>query len=382
MKASAVPSLLPAWAAALALALALPAPAVRAMDTFVYFGTHRTGPGAGFSLAHFDTDTGVLTRPEFLLEARAPAFFVIGPDGRHLYTCNSGNPGGVAAYAIDPHSGGLTYLNHELAGGGDTSFISLDHTGRYALVANYEGGNLAVFAIRPDGSLGDWTAFEQHTGHGVNPRRQTHAYAHSIIVSPDNRFALSADLGLDRVYVYRFDPRDGSLRPNRPAFFGVAAGSGARHIRFHPNGRWVYLDNEIASTVMGFDWDASRGTLRLFQTISALPADFRGASVSAEMEIHPNGRFLYVSNRGDDSLAVFAIDPSNGRLSLVQRIASGGKTPRNFAFDPTAKWIICTNHGSDNAVVFAVDGATGRLTQHGAPLPVPYPFCERFLPVR
>lgn len=352
------------------------------MDTFVYFGSHRAGPGIGFSLAHFDTDTGVLTPPRFLAEAQAPAFFVISPDGGHLYTCNSGSPGGVSAYAIDPHSGGLTYLNHELAGGADTSFISLDGTGRFALAANYGGGNVAVFRLKADGSLGDWTAFVQHSGHGVDPVRQTHAYAHSIITDPSNRFALVADLGLDELFVYRFDAQKGSLAPNDPPYVRVAPGSGARHARFHPNGRWVYLINEIASTVIAFNWDPDAGRLAPFQSVSTLPETFKGKSACAEMELHPNGRFLYASNRGDDSLAVFAIDPATGRLAFVQRIRSGGKTPRNFAFDPTGRWIICTNHDSDNAVVFRVDGETGMLAQAGAPVAVPYPFCERFLPVK
>ena len=362
--------------------LSLGASLLRAGDTFVYFGSHRAGPNIGFSLSHFDSDTGVLTQPQFLHEARAPAFFIISPDGKHVYTCNSGNPGGVAAYAIDPHSGMLTFLNRELAGGGDTSYISLDQTARYALAANYEGGNIAVFALKPDGALGDWTAFDQHTGKGVNPQRQTHAYAHSIITSPDNRFALCADLGVDKVYVYRFDEKTGALRPNDPPSVSVAPGSGARHVKFHPNGRWVYLINEVASTVIGFNWDAVKGTLKEFQSVSTLPADFKGTSTCAELEIHPNGKFLYGSNRGHDSLAVFAIDQNSGALSLVQHVPSGGKTPRNFAFDPTAKWIVCTNHGSDNAVVFQVDAETGRLSQHGEPIAVPYPFCERFLPVR
>ena len=363
------------------LALLLGPAALPAADTFVYFGSHRTGPNIGFSLSHFDTDTGVLSKPEFLLEARAPAFFTLAPDGRHLYTCNSGDPGGVAAYTIDPHTGRLTFLNRELAGGGDTSYLSLDRTARYALAANYQGGNIAVFALKPDGALGDWTAFAQHTGRSVDPQRQTHPYAHSIITDPTNRFALVADLGVDKVFVYHFDGTDGSLKPNEPAFVKVAPGSGPRHLKFHPNGRWVYLINEIASTVIGFNWDSAKGTLTEFQTISTLPADFKGTSACAEIEIHPNGNFLYGSNRGHDSLAVFAIDQTTGTLTLVERVPSGGKIPRNFAFDPTAKWIVCTNHGSDNAVVFRVDGDTGRLTQTGAPVAVPYPFCERFLAV-
>ena len=356
--------------------------AVSAADMFVYFGSHRAGPNIGFSLSHFDTDTGVLTKPAFLLEARAPAFFVIHPDGQHLYTCNSGDPGGVAAYAIEPHTGKLTFINRELAGGGDTSYISLDRTSRFALAANYSGGNLAVFALRSDGGLGDWTAFDQHTGNSVNPQRQTHAYAHSIVTDPTNRFALCADLGVDKVYVYRFNEKDGTLRANDPAFVKVAPGSGARHVKFHPNGRLVYLINEIGSTIIAFNWDSESGTLTEFQTVSTLPADFKGANACAELEVHPNGKFLYGSNRGHNSLAVFAIDQTTGRLTLVEHIPSGGKTPRNFAFDPTAKWIVCTNHDSNNAVVFQVDADTGRLTQRGEPIPVPYPFCERFLPVR
>lgn len=361
-----------AWAA-------LPASAI---DTFVYFGSHSSRPGAGFSLAHFDTDTGVLTKPEFLLEARAPAYFIIHPDGRHLYTCNSGAPGGVSAYEIEPHTGRLTLVNRALAGGGDTSYVSLDRTNRFALAANYDGGNIAAFALRPDGGIGDWTAFVQHTGKSVNPQRQTHAYAHSIVTDPANRFALVADLGVDKLFVYHFDEKTGALTPNTPAFVPIAPGSGPRHVKFHPNGRWVYLINEIASTVIAFNWDAANGALAEFQTISTLPTGFAGTSACAELEVHPNGRFLYGSNRGDDSLAVFTIDPDTGRLALVEHVSSGGKTPRNFAFDPTAHWIICTNHGSDNAVVFRVDATTGRLTRTGEPVTVPSPFCERFLPVR
>jgi len=357
------------------------APSLPAADMYVYFGTHSSGPGIGFSIAHFDTDTGTLTKPRFLTEAVEPAFFVIHPDGQHLYTCNSGSPGGVSAYKIERATGQLTLLNKEPAGGGDPSYICLDHTGRHVLFANYEGGNIAVFALKPDGSLGERTAFVQHTGSSVDPRRQKHAYAHSIIVDPTNRFALVADLGVDRLFVYRFDEKTGSLQPNDPPFAIIRPGSGPRHVKFHPNGRWVYLISEMGCTVTAFHWDSAHGALTEFQTVSTLPADFKGISNCAEIEVHPNGRFLYGSNRGHDSLAVFTIDPDTGRLALLEHVSTQGKTPRNFAFDPTGKWIICTNHGSDNAVVFRVDEATGRLTPAGPPVSVPSPFCERFLPV-
>ena len=362
-----------------AAAFAVPLPAA---DVYVYFGTHSRGPGIGFSVAHFDTDTGALTQPRFLTEAVEPAYFVIHPDGRHLYTCNSGSPGGVSAYEIDRATGQLTLLNKEPSGGGDASYVCLDQTGRFVLVANYEGGNIAVFALQPDGRIGGRTAFAQHTGSSVDPKRQTHAYAHSIIVDPTNRFALVADLGLDRLFVYRFDEKNGSLRPNDPPFATVRPGSGPRHVKFHPNGRWVYLINEMGCTVTAFNWDSDHGALTEFQTISTLPADFKGASTCAEIKVHPNGRFLYGSNRGHDSLAVFAIDSTTGRLAPLEYVSTRGKIPRNFTFDPTGRWILCTNHGSDNAVVFRVDATTGRLTPAGQPVSVPSPFCERFLPVR
>ena len=364
----------------LLLAAAL-SPALPAADMYIYFGTHRSGPGIGFSLGHFDTDTGVLSTPKFLLEAREPAFFVIGPDGRHLYTCNSGEPGTVSAYAIDPPTGQLALLNQVPSGGRDPSYICLDHTGRFALVANYEAGTIAVLALTPDGRLGERTAFVQHTGHSVNPKRQAHAYAHSIIVDPTNRFALTADLGLDKLFVYRFDAATGALTANEPPFAAVAPGAGPRHVTFHPNGKWVYLVCEMGCAVVGFNWDSATGALTEFQTISTLPADFTGTNTCAEILVHPNGRFLYASNRGHDSLAVFAIDPADGHLTPVEYAPSRGHWPRNFTFDPTGRWIIATNHNSDNAVVFRVDAATGRLTPAGEPVPVPFPFCARLLPV-
>lgn len=368
----------------IALALGFTAAALdgRAADTLVYFGSHRTGPGVGLSVSHFDTDTGVLTKPEFLVESQAPAFFVIAPDGRHLYAANSNNPGGLSAFSIEPRTGRLTAINRVLAGGGDSSFVSLDQTARFALIANYQGGNIAAFALRPDGGLGDWTGFAQHTGKSIHPQRQTKPFAHAIVTSPDNRFALVPDLGVDKVFIYRFDATTGSLKPHTPDATIIAPGSGPRHVRFHPNGRWVYLINEIASSVIAFTWDAAAGTLAEQQTISTLPADFKGESAGAELEVHPNGKFLYASNRGHDSLAAFAIDATSGRLTLIGHISSRGKTPRNFALDPTGKWIVCTNHGSDNAVIFRVNADNGQLTPVGEPVAVPYPFCERFVPVR
>lgn len=361
-------------AAAWAALAPLPAPAA---DLTVYFGTHTAGPGKGFSVSRFDTVTGALSKPELLLETPAPAYFVIAPGNRRLYSCNS--TGFVSAYSIDPATAQLKLINQKPSGGGDPSYISLDRTGHYVFAANYEGGNFGVWALAPDGSLGERTAFVQHTGSSVNPQRQSHAFAHSIRVDPTNRFLLVADLGLDKLFVYKFNGKDGSVTANDPPFVKAAPGSGPRHTVFHPNGRWVYLITEMGSTIMLFNWDSRRGALSEVETVSTLPKDFHGENACAEVQVHPSGKFVYASNRGRDSIAVFSVDAKNGRLTLIQDVPSGGKTPRNFDVDPTAHWLLVTNHGSNTAMVFRIDQQTGKLTPAGPPLDVPYPFCPRFL---
>ncbi len=364
--------------AAALIALADPA---RAVDTFVYFGSHWKGTNIGFSLAHFDTDTGKLTTPMFLQEAVAPAYFIISPDGKHLYTCNSDPGSSLSAYAIDPATAKLTFLNQQPSGGGDPSYISLDATGRYVMVANFEGGSIGVYALLPDGSIGERTAFVQDTGTSVNPVRQSHAHAHSIRVDPSNRFVLAADLGLDKVFVYRLEPKTGALQPNDPPFATVAPGSGPRHIAFHPNGHIAYVINEMGSTIIRFGWDSNRGVLTQYETVSTLPKDFKGTSTCAEILVHPSGKFVYATNRGHNSVAVFSVEAKSGRLTLIQNISTQGKTPRNCEFDPTGRWLLVSNQDSSNAVVFSIDPNTGQLTQTGEPVRVPAPFCERFLPV-
>jgi 6-phosphogluconolactonase len=238
----------------------------------------------------------------------------------------------------------------------------------------------------PDGSIGRRTAFIQHTGTGLDPKRQTHPYAHSIIVDPTNRFVLTADLGLDKLFVYKFDLKTGLLTPNDPPFASVPPGLGARHVVFHPNGKWVYLDSEMGSKVVSFRWDSATGSLAQMQIVSMLPEDFQGCSAAAEMEVGMDGRFLYGTNRYEGSgqngdIVVFSIDQRNGALNAIQHISSGWETPRNFEFDPSGRWMVVANHGSDNAVVFKVDGKTGMLTQQGTPVVVPYPFSPRFLTI-
>jgi 6-phosphogluconolactonase len=350
----------------------------------VLFGTHTSGAGKGFSASTFDEQTGALGKPEFVTEAPGPAYFVVAAKGTRLYTCNSN--GFVSAYSVMQDGRKMTLLNKVPSEGGDPSYLSLDKTGKYIFVANYQGGSIVAWALAPDGSIGARTALVQHEGKGRDPKRQTHAYAHSILVDPSNRFVLAADLGLDKVFVYKFDAKTGSLTPNEAlngtGFVSVAPGLGARHLAFHPNARWVYLDTEMGSKVVFFHWDAAKGTLTEEQAVSMLPERFTAESAASEMRVGPDGRFVYGANRyakGDGDLVVFAVDAKTGRLTPVQHISSAGVTPRNFEFDPTGRWMIVANHGSNNAVVFAIDAKSGRLTQVGVPVDVPYPFSPRFV---
>ena len=360
------------------LAVIVSAPAT-AENMFVYFGSHGAEPHNGFSLARFDTDTGKLTEPVFLEEAEAPAYFIIRPDGRRLYTCNSFPGSSVSAYAIDPTTAKLKLINKQPSGGGDPSYVSLDPSGHYLLVANFLGGSAAVFALRPDGSIGRRTAFIQHIGASLDPHDPRHAHAHSIRFDPSHRFVLLADLGLDKIFVYRLNPKTGALTPSDPPFASVAPGSGPRHTAFDPRGRYVYAINQTANSIVRFGWNSDRGVLTQFETISTLPEGFKGENMGSEILMHPSGKFLYATNRGNNSVAVFSVQTDTGRLTLIQHISSDGKTPRNAEFDPTGKWLLVSNQDSNNAVVFRIDQSTGQLTQNGDPVTVPAPFCERFL---
>jgi 6-phosphogluconolactonase len=361
------------------IALSMP---LRAADYFVYFGTQDKAPGTGFSLARFDADTGSLSTPKLILAADCPSYFAIHPDNHHLYSTNFSRAGGVSSYALDPASGALTLLNRIAGNNAGTSYISLDPSAHAALAANFASGHLAVFPIRPDFTLGAPPSADGeilHSGSSVDPQRQSKTYPHCIITDPGNHFALSTDLGLDKVFIYHFDPQKPSLTAADPPFVAVKPGSGPRHIRFHPNGRWVYLVCEMGSSVIAFQW--RDGTLREFQSVSTVPADFAAENNAAELEIHPSGKFLYASNRGHDSIAAFAINPASGELSPIGHYPTQGRTPRNFTFDPTGRWIVATNQDGNSAVVFRIAVDTGRLTQTGDPVKVPAPCGIRFLPM-
>lgn len=350
----------------------------------VYFGTYTGGESSsrGIYVTTFDAATGALGEPGLAAEITNPSFLAIHPNHRFLYAVGeTGGPqgGSVTAFAIERPGGRLKLLNQVSSRGRGPCHIAVDATGRYALVVNYSSGSTTAIALRDDGSLGESTAFVQHAGSGVNPKRQQGPHAHSVNLSPDNRFAIVADLGLDQVLVYRFDAARGTLEPHQPPFARVAPGAGPRHFAFHPSGRFAYVINELASTITAFRWDGRHGILDEIQTVSTLPKDFSGENYTAEVVVHPGGDYLYGSNRGHDSIAAFAVD-REGRLSLIGLTPTQGSFPRNFALDPTGAWLLAANQRSHNVVLFRVDRRTGKLEPAERTLRIGAPVCVRFVP--
>jgi 6-phosphogluconolactonase len=321
-------------------------------------------------------------------ESDNPGFLAIHPNHRYLYAVNEiaeyngRKSGSVSAFTINHQTGKLTLLNKVPSGGSGPTHLVVDKTGKYVLVANYGAGSVAFLPILADGRLGNAGSVLPHTGHSVNAQRQEGPHAHSIYVSPDNRFAVSADLGTDQVYVYRFDAAKGTLTPNQPPFTTVPAGSGPRHFAFDPHSRFGYVIEEMGSSITEFTYDAAHGVLHSIQTVSTLPSNFKGSSTCAEVTISPSGKFLYGSNRGADSITVFAIDPVKGTLKPVEYVSTEGRTPRNFGIDPAARFLIAANQDSSNLVVFRIDAATGRLTPTGQKADAPSPTCVVFEPIR
>jgi 6-phosphogluconolactonase len=352
----------------------------------VYVGTYTGTKSKGIYRLDLDLASGALTPPALAAEIASPSFVAIHPNHRLLYAVNEvanfgdGKSGAVSAFAIDEKTGDLKLLNQQSSGGGGPCFVTVDKTGKNALVANYGGGSVAALPIHPDGSLGEATAFIQHTGTSANPERQGGPHAHSINVDAANRFAFAADLGLDKILVYRFDPEKGTLTPNDPPFAAVAPASGPRHFAFHPDGRHAYVINEIKCTVTAFTYDPARGELKDFQTLSTLPGALEPSYSTAEVQVHPSGKFLYGSNRGHDTIAIFTIEKESGRLTAIGHQPTGGKTPRNFGIDPTGAFLIAANQDSDSLVVFRIDPQSGKLEPTGYTAEVPMPVCVKMIP--
>lgn len=360
-----------------------------AASQLIFIGTYTPKDGAsrGIYAVRLDSATGALSAPVLAAETPAPTFLTWRPDGRVLYALGEGpGPdgkigGGVAAFAFDAASGNLAPLNSRgTGGGGNTTMLATDATARMLVTVSYGAGYVASFPLAADGRVGERVSLIAHTGpFGPNKTRQDKPHPHSVTISPDNRFAMVADLGLDRVLVYRLDPASGALAPHDPAFIATPPGTGPRHTKFSRDGRFFYILNELDGSISACAYDAARGAGTPIQHISTLPAGFQVTDPdrAAEIRVHPNGRFIYASNRGHESIAVFAVQ-SDGTLQLVELTPCGGKHPRNFELSPDGHWLVCANQHTNNLVAFRVDPATGRLTAAGHTVAVPQPVCVLF----
>jgi 6-phosphogluconolactonase len=354
----------------------------------VYVGTYTDKGSKGIYAYRFDPSSGELGDIGLVAATDNPSFLAVGLNHKVLYAVNEtssfngGQTGAVSTFALDRGTAKLTLLQQVSSLGADPAHLSLDVSGRYLLVANYTSGNIASFPIQPNGTLGGRTAFVQHAGSSANKDRQSGPHAHEIQATADNKFVLVADLGLDELLIYRFDAETGALSPASLPFVKVSPGSGPRHFVLAPNGRFVYLVNELSSTEIVYSFDGSSGKMTELQTISTLPQDFKGENTTAEIATDAAGKFLYASNRGDDSIAIFAIDPKTGKLSLIDRIKTGGKEPRHFTLDPTGKWLFAENQNSNDIRVFRVDQKSGRLTPTPQTIQVNSPVCVVFVPIQ
>jgi len=349
-----------------------------------YIGTYTRKGSEGIYTGVLDARRGSLRLEGRPASVKNPSFLCMSPCGQHLYSVSEvadmgGRPtGAVSALSLDPTGDGPVLLNSSPSGGKGPCYVSVDRTGRTVLVANYRGGSVAALPVRPDGSLGEAASVIQHEGSGVHPGRQEGPHAHSITVSPNNRFAYAADLGIDKLVAYRLDPEQSLLQAIPSATPTVTPGSGPRHTAFHPSLSCAYLVNELSNTVTVFDWDAESGGLREKQTVNTLPAGYDGETTAADIHCTPDGKYLYASNRGHDSLAVFRISDDDGTLTPRGHVPCGGKTPRNFAVDPSGRWLLCANQDSDNIVLFRITVETGMLEPVGSELTVSMPVCIHF----
>lgn len=342
----------------------------------LYVGTYTTRGSQGIYAFEFDRARGTLKPLQSASELKNPTFLTTNPSGNELYAVSETGPSGlIGAYSIDKKTGKLRFLNQQSSHGDGPCYVSVNQTGKLAFAANYGGGSIAVLPVLTNGSIGAATDSVQYSGSGPNKERQEKPHAHSIVVSPDSRYVYASDLGTDKVYTYAIDEATQKVKPAQTPYTAVAPGSGPRHLTFHPNGRYAYLVEELVSSVAVFAYDKETGALRLLEDkVKALPADFTGNNTSADIHIDPAGKFLYLSNRGHNSLAIFSI-ANDGRIKLTGHEPTGGKTPRNFLVDKRGEFVLVANQDSDNITMFKRDAKTGKLTPTGSPIQVPAPVC-------
>jgi 6-phosphogluconolactonase len=371
------------------------ASAANAKSFLVYWGTYTEGGGQfgnGESKGIYVSrmEDGKLTEPELAAETPNPSWLTVHPDRRHLYAVNerlgSGGkvlPGELSSFSIDYKTGKLTSINRVASRGGQPCHIGIDRTGKMAAVANWESGSAAAFPIGRHGELGESTAFSQHEGprSGAPASGRPEVHCHSVVFTPDNRFLLATDTGLNKVYIYRLDPSKASFTPHDPPFLGLQKPTNPRHLALHPNGKWAYVSNEISPggcTMLRFD--AARGTLEEGPVAASVPADFRGRGSCAECVVHPSGRFVYESNRGHNSIAIFGVNATDGTLTLIDAFLPGGETPRSFAIDPTGTFLIAMMQRTGTIIPLRIDPNSGKLSKIGSDLKLPFPVCAVFLP--
>lgn len=356
----------------------------KADEPLVFVSAFADGDEAAIHAFQLDQKSGALKPLQRTTGVEHPFFMALSWNGNFLYSIHAKQFGGkeseqVAAYEIIDRTGRLKLLNRQSARGSAACYLSVDATGKTVLVSNYSTGDIAALPAGADGALAEAATFIRHTGTSVNPARQTESHAHCIVVSPDNRFVLVADLGLDQVFSYRLDAAGARLSPNRQPFVRTPPGAGPRHLTFHPNGKHVYVINELSNSVTLFDYEPGAGILLEQQTLSTLPKGFEEASQCADLKITPNGRFLYGTNRGHDSIAAYRID-DDGRLTLIAIEPSLGKGPQNLAIAPGGELLLCANMPGNNVALFRIDPESGRLTSAGPPVAIPGPSCIMVLP--
>ena len=352
-------------------------------EPVLFVSSFAPGEKGAITAFTFDVKTGGLKSLQRTGEIEHPFFLVLSPKGDFLYAIHAPTFGGkepeqVAAYAHSG-SGKLTLLNRQSTRGTASCYLDVDATGKTLLLANYTSGSVAALPIATEGKLGEATSFFQHTGSSVNPDRQKEPHAHCFVIAPGNRFAYAADLGTDQILGYRLDAAKSTLSKLEPPFVRTAAGAGPRHLTFHPNGKLAYVINELANTIQSFTFDPASGQLTARQTISTVPGDFKGVSHTADLKFTPDGKFLYGTNRGHDSLACYQVSPA-GDLTLLEIISSHGKGPQNLLIAGGGKWLLCANMPGNNVAIFSIDPQSGRLTLKDQTVEIVSPSCLRLVP--
>jgi 6-phosphogluconolactonase len=374
-------------ASALCLTLGLAATAMADHETcWVYFGTSKTDASRGIYRSLLNQRTGALSEPVRVADKSDSAFFVFSPDKKHLYGLAEVGGGprpreAIETYEVNAATGALTQVAERVADGTEACHINIDPTGKCLLTANYDDRYVEVFPILPDATVGERSCLVRHSGSGPNLPRQNSAHPHSVNFDPSGKYAIVADLGLDRLFTYKLDADKGILTPGSPPFLHLTPGNGPRHFAFHPDGVHAFVINELHASITVLTWNADQGAFEARQTLPIIAPDYTGpTNTAAEVVVSRDGNFVYGSNRGDDSIVVTRFDANSGRLSFVQRMGEGVKVPRNYAIDPSGKWLVCGNLKSDTATIYRIDPASGRLSLAGS-VSVPEPLCVRYLEV-